>query len=174
VSSESLLPVLLESFGRVDEDLVVERLSGEPFLCEGRERSERRSQRVRGEDRKGIKRLTVRMKSNGRHGVHVWFGDVLDDDGNIVVPSSNGLVVRGRDEPTVVVDEGDGVDGSEMLVVLLDDLIGVDVVLEEKENGKAGRSAREIEGGGRCESREESLTKRSAGEERSRRKKGPT
>ena len=102
----------------------------------------RRSQRVRrerereGKERKGDERdesetrLTVRVKSNGRHGVHVWFGDVLDNDGDIVVPSSNGFIVRGRDESTVVVDEGDGVDGSEMLVVLLDDLIGVDVVLE--------------------------------------------
>ena len=42
--------------------------------------------------------------------MHSRFGDVFDDDWNIVVPDSNRLVVRRRDESTVLIDEIDRVD----------------------------------------------------------------
>lgn len=33
VPCETLFPILSETIGRVDEDLVVQRLTGEPFFC---------------------------------------------------------------------------------------------------------------------------------------------
>jgi hypothetical protein len=33
MTCKSLLPVLLETVGRVDQNLIVERLSGKPFFC---------------------------------------------------------------------------------------------------------------------------------------------
>lgn len=82
VTCETLLAILLEIGRREDEDLVVERLHGEPFLR--------------------------RVDPDSGHAVHVRFGDVFDDDGNIVVPASDGLVVGGRDEASRLVDESDG------------------------------------------------------------------
>lgn len=69
------------------------------------------------------------MDSNSWHGVHVWLGDVLDDDWNIVVPGSDTLIVRSRQESTVVVHKGDGVDRTKMLIILLGDLVRIGIVL---------------------------------------------
>jgi len=52
-------------------------------------------------------------------GVHVGFCDEFDGDGDIVFPCSKGFVVRGCYEAPVLVDEGDGVYGAEMVVVFL-------------------------------------------------------
>ena len=76
------------------------------------------------------------MKRNSRHGVHVRLGNVLDNDGNIELPCTDRLVVRSRDESAVVVDEGDSIDRSKMLVVLLRDIARVHVVLCEREPPK--------------------------------------
>ena len=74
-------------------------------------------------------RLTVGMDRDSGHRVHVRLCDILDDDGNIIVPPSDRLVVRGRQEPPVVVHPGDGVDRPQMLIVLLRDLLLPQVVL---------------------------------------------
>lgn len=144
VPREALLAVLLKSLSGVDEDLVVERLGGEPFLCGAKGGREPEGERKRREGGQGEGR-TVGVKSNGRHGVHVGLSDVLDHDRDIVVPRSDRLVVRGRDEPAVVVDEGDRVDGSEMLVVLLRDLVGVGVVLQARVKKRRGESELHVE-----------------------------
>lgn len=80
-----------------------------------------------------IGRLTVRVKSHGRHRVHIRLRNILDDHRNIPIPRSNRLVVRGGDESPVLVDKGDGVDGTEMLIVFLGDFSGSEVVLPTRE-----------------------------------------
>ena len=45
--------------------------------------------------------------------------DVFDLHRDAKLPNPQGLVVAGRHEPAVVVDEGDGVDCAQVLVVLL-------------------------------------------------------
>lgn len=131
VASEALLSVLTESVGRVDENLVVERLSGKVLFCKARAKAttrlkfsiETQMDHVRKDQQ------TAWVDGDGWHRVHIGLSNVLDNDGNVVVPSSNTLVVRGSDEPSVFVDESDGVDGAEMLVVLLRDLVRVGIVL---------------------------------------------
>ena len=61
--------------------------------------------------------------------MHIGLCDVLDDDGNIVVPPSNRLVIRCRQEPSIVIDPGNCVDRAQMLVVLLRDLLLSQIVL---------------------------------------------
>ena len=70
------------------------------------------------------------MQRDRWHRVHVRFCNILDDNGDVIVPSSNGLVVRGGDESSVVIDKGDGVDGSEMLVVSLHNLVCSCIILK--------------------------------------------
>jgi len=64
----------------------------------------------------------------------VRLGDVLDYHGNIEVPSSYSLIIRCRHKPSVLVDEGDGVDRTKMLIVLLSNFARIYVIL--KENGQ--------------------------------------
>lgn len=76
--------VLLEGLGVEDEDLIVEGLHREPFAR--------------------------RVLAHGRHRVHRRFCDVLDHDGDVVVPDSHRLVVRRRHEATVLIHKVDRVD----------------------------------------------------------------
>jgi hypothetical protein len=78
-----------------------------------------------------VTELTVGVNRNSRHRVHVRLGNVFDDDGDIVIPPSDRLVVRSRQESSVVVDPGDGVDGSQVLIVLLRDLLLSQIVLND-------------------------------------------
>ena len=55
--------------------------------------------------------------------------NVLDDYGDVKVPGSDRLVIGGCNEPPILVNEGNRVDGPEMLVVFLRDFAGVHVVL---------------------------------------------
>jgi len=104
VSSERLLPVLPELIGSgVDDDLVVTALVGDVF--------------------------PARMWRRTDHAVHVWFCDELDGYRYAVFPCAQGFVVGCGDEPAVLVDEGDGVYGTEMVVVFLDHLFGAGVEL---------------------------------------------
>ena len=57
------------------------------------------------------------------------FGNVFDDYWDIVVPSTYRLVVGGGNETTILIDEGNSVDRSEMLIVSLDDLVRSQIVL---------------------------------------------
>jgi hypothetical protein len=91
VASVALLPVLLKGLGRVDEDLIVQRLHGEPFLCK-REKSATRARS------RAAARHTVGRFSYCGSTVHCWLCNVLDDDRNIEIPSSNALVIRSRHE----------------------------------------------------------------------------
>jgi hypothetical protein len=61
--------------------------------------------------------------------MHRRIGNQLDRHRNIKVPHAHGLVIARSNETTIVVDEGDRVDRSEVLVVLLRDIAGTDVVL---------------------------------------------
>ena len=70
------------------------------------------------------------MQACGREGVHVGLGDEFDGDGDVEFPGAEGLVVRGGDEAAVLVNEGDGVDGLEVVVVFLRHLPGASVVLD--------------------------------------------
>lgn len=80
-------------------------------------------------------RLTVGVDRDRWHRVHVRFGNVLDDYRDVVVPSSDCLVIRGGQEPSVVVDPCDGVDGSQMLIVLLRDLLFPQIILQDTKSG---------------------------------------
>jgi hypothetical protein len=61
--------------------------------------------------------------------VHVRLGDILDDNWNIIVPTSDGLIVRCRDESSIVVHECNGVDWPKMLIIGLHDLMSSQVIL---------------------------------------------
>jgi hypothetical protein len=56
--------------------------------------------------------------------VHVRFRNVLDDDGDIVVPTTYRLVVGGRYETSVLVDKGNSVDWTQVLIVRLHNFMG--------------------------------------------------
>ena len=64
--------------------------------------------------------------------MHERFGNIFDDNRNVIVPSSNGLVIRRSDKPSIFVYKGNGVDRSEMLIVFLNDFTRIDVVLSKK------------------------------------------
>ena len=94
VTPKGLLPILPKSVrGRVHDDLVVPALEGAV--------------------------LAARVRGRAHHGVHVRLRDELDRHGDAVLPRAQALVVRGGDEAARVVDEGDGVDGTQVVVVLL-------------------------------------------------------
>lgn len=61
--------------------------------------------------------------------MHVRFGDILDNDWNVVVPSTNRFVVGRSQESTVLIDESDSVDSAKMLVVCLYNLSCTSIVL---------------------------------------------
>ncbi len=71
--------------------------------------------------------------------MHVRLGDVFDDDGDIEFPDPHRLVVRGAHEPPVLVDKSDGVDGPQVLVILLHDVTAVDIKLVDFLVGAAGQ-----------------------------------
>lgn len=64
--------------------------------------------------------------------MHVRLCNILDDNRNIKVPCSNGLVVGSRNKSSVVINKGNGIDGAQMLVILLGNLPGIDIVLTPK------------------------------------------
>ena len=63
--------------------------------------------------------------------------DVLDDYGDVKVPGPDRLVVGGCYETSVLVDEGNRVDGSEVLVVFLRNFAGVHVILHTDGQGNS-------------------------------------
>lgn len=106
MATETLLAVLAEAVrGCVDDDLVVAGL--ETYALAG-----------------GVRR-------GGGEGVHVWFSDEFDGHGDVDFPRTEGLVVAGGDEAAVLVAEGDGVYGTEMVVVFLGHFAGVGVELDD-------------------------------------------
>ena len=70
------------------------------------------------------------MRGCSCKGEHVRFSDELDGDGNVQLPCPQRLVVRGSDEAAVFVDEGNGVNWAEMMVILLSHFAGAGVVLD--------------------------------------------
>ena len=72
---------------------------------------------------------TAWMQCDSWHRVHVGLCDVLDDDRDVEVPCADGLVIRRRHKPPVLVDEGDCVHRAKVLVVFLRDFSRVYVVL---------------------------------------------
>ena len=106
MAAETLLAVLAEAVGTgVHDDLVVAGLEGDVF--------------ARG------------MRRGSHHAVHVGLGDEFDGDGDVVFPRPQGLVVGGGDEAPVGVDEGDGVDGAQVVVVFLGERAGAGVELDD-------------------------------------------
>ena len=69
------------------------------------------------------------MQRDCWHGMHVRLCNVLDDDGDIEIPCSNRLVVGSGHESAILVHKGDRIDRSQMLVIFLRYLTGIDVVL---------------------------------------------
>jgi hypothetical protein len=55
--------------------------------------------------------------------------DVLDHDRDIIIPCSDGLIVRRRYKPTIFVDKRDRVDRAQVLIIFLGDLSRVHVIL---------------------------------------------
>jgi hypothetical protein len=71
------------------------------------------------------------MESDRGHRVHVWLSDIFDNNGDVKVPCSNGFVVRSCYKTSVLVYECDGIDGSQVLIVLLRNLSRVNIILED-------------------------------------------
>jgi len=71
------------------------------------------------------------MNGHRGHRVHVRLGDVFNRDGDIEIPSANSLVIRSRNEPPILIDEGNSVDRPQVLIILLRDLTRPYVVLEQ-------------------------------------------
>lgn len=63
--------------------------------------------------------------------MHVWFSDILDDHRYIKVPSPYCFVVRGGDEAAVFINESNGVDRTQVLIVFLCNVAGVHIVLQQ-------------------------------------------
>ena len=106
MASVHFLAVLAEFVGGgVDVDFVVAGLEGDGF--------------------------TVWVGRGADHAEHVGFGNVFDGDGDVEFPRAQGFVVGGGDEAAGLVDEGDGVDGAEVVVVFLGELAGAGVVLDD-------------------------------------------
>lgn len=74
-------------------------------------------------------RFSRRMRGCGCEGEHVRFSDELDGDGNVQFPCPQRLVVGGSDEAAVFVDEGDGIDWAEVMVIFLSHFAGAGIVL---------------------------------------------
>lgn len=64
--------------------------------------------------------------------MHERLSDVLDDNRNVKIPCTDSLVIRRRDEPSILVDESDGIHGTQMLVIFLGDLTSIYVVLNKE------------------------------------------
>ena len=94
VTLKHLLAVVAQLLGGEYGDLIVHGLASEPFTGA--------AERARGD------------------GVHAGVGDVLAVDGDVPVPHTQGLVVRGGDETVVALDEGDRVNRAQMPVVFLE------------------------------------------------------
>lgn len=79
----------------------------------------------------GLPREVLAVRVHGRVGdrLHVRLADVLGHDGDAELPQVDLLVVCRRDEAAPALDEGDGVDRAEVLLVLLSDLACVNVIL---------------------------------------------
>ena len=69
--------------------------------------------------------------------MHVRLSNVLDDYGDVKVPGSDRLVIGGCNEPPILVNEGNRVDGPEVLVVFLRDFAGVHVILHTDGQGNS-------------------------------------
>lgn len=86
VTPETLLAVLPKPIrGRVHDDLIVAALEQHRFARW--------------------------VRARRRQGVHVRLGDEFDRHRDVEFPGAQRLVVRGRDEAAVLIDECDGVDG---------------------------------------------------------------
>lgn len=62
--------------------------------------------------------------------MHMGLGDVLDHDRDIEVPGSYRFIIRGRDKPSVFVNEGNRVHRPQVLIVLLCDFTRVHIILQ--------------------------------------------
>ncbi len=62
--------------------------------------------------------------------MHVWLSDVLDNDRDVKVPCAYRFIIRSRDESSVLVDEGDSIDGAEMLIVFLGNVTRIHIILD--------------------------------------------
>ena len=71
------------------------------------------------------------MHGSGRDGMHVRLTDMLGDNGDSELPDIHFLVICGRNESPSILNESDGVDGTKMLLVLLDDLLRVGIELQD-------------------------------------------
>lgn len=124
VAAEALLAVLAEAIrGRVHDDLVVRRLERNGFA--------------------------VRVRRGAHEREQMGLGDVLDRDGDVVFPSTEGSIVRGGDEAAVFVAEGNGVDRLQMMIVLLRHFAGAAVELDDFLVGSADEEFVRV--GGRVE-----------------------
>ena len=68
------------------------------------------------------KSMQRRMHHETRHGVHRWIGNVLDGHTNIPFPNENLLIITtGHHFGSVIFNEYDGINGCQVVVVLLRD-----------------------------------------------------
>ena len=128
MTGESLLSVLSKVVGAIDEDLVVKGLRGKEFFYS---MSGFQSKFLYEEN---CMRRTGGMQSYGRHRVHERLGDVLDDNWDVVVPSTYSFVIGGCDKTSIFVNKGDSVDWTEMLIVFLSDFSRIHVILHIQVN----------------------------------------
>jgi hypothetical protein len=75
---------------------------------------------------------TAWMNCHCGHRVHVWLGDVFNRDRDVEIPGANGLVIRSRYEPPILVHKSDSVHRTQVLIILLRDVACPYVVLERR------------------------------------------
>ncbi len=72
---------------------------------------------------------------------------LTDGDGDVVLPGAEGFVVRSGNEAAVFVDEGNGVDGLEMMVVFLGHFTRAGVKLDDLFIRRANEKFVRVSGG---------------------------
>ncbi len=70
--------------------------------------------------------------------MHIRFRNILDDHWDIIIPSSNRLIIRSSNKPPILIHPSDRINRSKMLIVFLSDLSGIKIVLYDLFVGHSG------------------------------------
>lgn len=107
MAGKRFFPIHFESIQcREYDDFIVQTLTGQPFA--------------------------VRRQRNRRHRVHRWIRNVFHIDRNVPFPNAHTFVIGCGDEPTILVDERNRIDGAQMSIVLLHNVTATNVPLKQK------------------------------------------
>lgn len=74
--------------------------------------------------------LHVWMHRSCRHRMHVWLAYVLGHNGDAELPNIHLFVISSRDKSSAILNESNRIDGAEMFLVLLHNLLRISVELK--------------------------------------------